>query len=196
MTCAPELRITRVALDKTMAKTAAQDMSFSLHPAGAAELPAIEALLDRAFGPGRLAKSSYRLREDVAALSDLCFVARDDKTGAVCGSIQYWPVTLKFDDGSTPSQALLLGPLATDPDFQGMGIGRALMAHTLQLAAQQGHKAVILVGDEPYYAKVGFSRLGAFGLRLPGPFDPSRLLGRNLVDGALTGNPAAIVKAE
>ena len=179
-----------------MAKTAAQNSSFTLSPADAAQASAIEALLDRAFGPGRLAKSSYRLREGVEPLAALCFVAHDDKTGAICGSIQYWPVLLKFDDGSTPAPALLLGPLAIDPDYQGKGIGQALMAHSLALATGQGHKAVILVGDEPYYAKAGFSRLGAFGLRLPGPFDPNRLLGRNLVEGTLTGNPATIIKAE
>ncbi len=188
--------VSRVALDKKMAKTAAQSLTFTLSAADAAQTPVIEALLDRAFGPGRLAKSSYRLREGVAPLAALCFVANDDKTGAICGSIQYWPVLLKYDDGSTPAPALLLGPLAIDPDYQGKGIGQALMAHSLALATEQGHKAVILVGDEPYYAKAGFSRLGAFGLRLPGPFDPNRLLGRNLVEGTLTGNPAAIIKAE
>lgn len=195
MTLCPTGESRTVALDRQMAD-AAKKMSFTLKSADADQLPAIESLLDRAFGPGRLAKSSYRLREGVAPLDELCFVAFDDATGALCGSIQYWPVLLKFDDGSTPAPALLLGPLAIDPACQGKGVGQALMAHTLTLAAEQGHSAVILVGDEPYYAKAGFSRLGAFGLRLPGPFDPSRLLGRNLQDGALTGNAAAIVKAE
>lgn len=173
----------------------ADTANYTITQATNADLEAITSLLDCAFGPGREAKTSYRLREGVSAIDDLCFVARDADTGALLGSIQYWPIMLNFDDGSDPAPSLLLGPLATRPDMQGKGIGQALMTKSLELASQQGHQSVILVGDEPYYKKAGFSILGAFGLRMPGPFDPSRLLGRNLVDGALMGKAATISKA-
>jgi len=172
----------------------ATNVQVSLVKATQSDLADISNLLDCAFGPGREAKTSYRLREGIAPCDELCFLARDDETGALCGSIQYWPIDFIFDDGSGVDHSLLLGPIAIRPDLQGQGIGQLLINHTLDLATKQGYRSVILVGDEPYYAKVGFSMLGAMGLRMPGPFDPSRLLGRNLAEGALTGKPARIVK--
>ncbi len=135
--------------------------------------PAIEALLDLAFGPGRFAKSSYRLREGTTAIDALCFVGFVD--GVVKGSIRFWPV--RVGDSDT---ALLLGPLAVDPALRGQGLGIALIERGLDAAKKLGHNIVFLVGDEPYYARCGFSQTepGRFGF--PGPVDPARLLWTHL----------------
>lgn len=154
--------------------------------------PVIEELLDAAFGPGRFAKSSYRLREGVSPIQSLCAVAERD--GEILGSIRYWPIVLDYGDAKPAVEALLLGPLAVSPTAQKSGVGMALMKETLERARAQGWKAVILVGDEPYYARVGFSRLAAMGLTMPTPQDPNRLLGLNLVDGSLDGTQGKIVK--
>ncbi len=77
---------------------------FNLRPERPDDGPAIEALLDTAFGPGRFAKTAYRLREGVAPVDGLSFVAEED--GALIGSIRYWPVSI----GGRP--ALMLGPIA------------------------------------------------------------------------------------
>ncbi len=156
-------------------------------------LGAIETLLDLSFGPGRFAKSSYRLREGVKPLTELCAVAEID--GMIRGSIRYWPIVIEYGDVKPALPALLLGPLAVDPELRGKGVGIALMKHTLERAKQAGHQAVILVGDEPYYAKLGFSRLAAMGLEMPTPQDPNRLLGLNLVDGMLDGTAGQITRA-
>lgn len=140
----------------------------------------METLLDRAFGIDRRTKTAYRLREGGQPVRDLCFSAFNGSR--LVGSIQFWPLVIGH-----ASDALLLGPLAVDPDVQGQGCGLALMRHGLGVAGQLGHAFVILVGDEPYYARVGFSRIPDGQVIMPGPVDPERLLARELVPGSLDG---------
>lgn len=152
----------------------------------------IEHLLDLAFGPDRFTKTVYRLREGIAPIAELCFVAREN--GVMRGSLRFWPIRIETTPEATP--ALLLGPLAVDPGHRGRGAGIALMRHGLDLARQAGHRIVVLVGDEPYYARVGFSRARARHLNLPGPVDEARLLALDLVPGALDGVSGLIGRAE
>jgi predicted N-acetyltransferase YhbS len=140
---------------------------------------AIEALVNLGFGPGRFAKTAYRLREGVAPVLHLCFVAEGTADHALLGSVRFWPIVA----GGRPS--LLLGPLAVKPELRGQGIGIALMQRGLDAARTVGHDSVILVGDEPYYARVGFARLKPGQVRFPGPVDQNRVLGLALKDGAL-----------
>ncbi len=134
----------------------------------AAHAPQINALLDTAFGPGRFAKTAERLREGNASIADLCVAAYVD--GVMRASVRYWPITIGDTD------ALLLGPLAVDPTCRGQGIGIALMQHTLAKAKALGHAYVLLVGDEPYYARVGFAKAAQGSIHLPGPVDADRIL--------------------
>jgi predicted N-acetyltransferase YhbS len=147
-----------------------------------ADAGAIEALLDTCFGPGRQSKTVYRLRAGVAPADGLSLVARD-AAGRLVGTIRCWPVRL--GDAGVPS--LLLGPVAVDPALQGLGLGAALIRETLTRAAALGHESVILVGDAPYYVRFGFRRDPVVRLALPGPVDPARVLGLELVAGALDG---------
>lgn len=154
--------------------------TFVLTPEWPEDDAAIEALLDAAFGAGRLSKTSYRYRDGVAPLAGLSLVARDGER--LVGSIRYWP--LRIGQKGTP--ALLLGPLAIAPDRQGTGIGRALMGATMEMAARAGHRLVLLVGDLPYYARFGFAPAEPLGLTMPGE-KPGRLLYRALTPDALDG---------
>lgn len=142
-----------------------------------ADDPDIERLHERAFGPGRFARTAARLREGAAARLDLSFVALVGTL--LVGSVRVSPVTVGRGAG------LALGPLAVEPAFEKRGIGGALMDASLAAARTGGHALVILVGDEPYYARFGFKRIPAGRLQMPGPVDPSRLLGLELVPGAL-----------
>lgn len=151
------------------------------------ELPrhatAIESLLDTAFGPERLSKTAYRLRDGVAPIQDLCLVAlgHDDLGNETLrGTIRYWPVSI---GGTVP--ALLLGPIAVDPALQGSGLGSRLIRMTLNKAAAAGHKIVLLVGDAPYYQRFGFTRDLTRTLQFPGPVDMNRFLGLELAAGTL-----------
>jgi predicted N-acetyltransferase YhbS len=138
---------------------------------------AIEKLHERAFGPGRFARTAFRLREGLEPVGALCFTAHVGTL--LVGSIQLWPIRC----GAVPS--LLLGPLAVDPAFAGRGIGLALMRASLDAARAGGESLVILVGDEPYYARVGFRPVPPGLLKMPGPVDPRRLLHLELAEGAL-----------
>ncbi len=142
----------------------------------------VEHLLDLAFGSGRHSKTSYRLREGNKAVQGLSLVTRDKGVG-ISGTVSFWPLAI----GASQSPALLLGPLAVHPDRQGLGIGLALMREGLARATGQGHSLVLLVGDEPYYAKVGFAKLPEGQISLPGPVDPARFLYLELKPGALAG---------
>jgi len=145
-----------------------------------ADADAVETLLDLSFGLSRQTKSSYRLREGNSAIPGLSLVVRDAELG-LSGTISFWP--LKIGDAGT--DALLLGPLAVHPSRQNLGIGLALMQEGIARARRRGHKLMLLVGDAPYYARVGFRKLPENLLLMPGPVDPERFLYLELEPGAL-----------
>jgi predicted N-acetyltransferase YhbS len=130
----------------------------------------IEQLLDQCFGPGRLTRTAERLRETNQQIAAYGFVCLGDQ-GQVQASISYWPVRI----GQQP--ALLLGPLAVNPELQSKGVGLALMQHSLSVIDGGRFPVVILVGDLPYYQRVGFAIANA-DIAMPGPVDANRLLVR------------------
>ena len=142
----------------------------------------VEWLLDLAFGPGRTGLSSYQLRQGVDPVADLSTIARDEYD-VLAGAIRYWPVAI----GDARDPALLLGPVAVHPTRQGEGLGALLIIESLELARDAGWSRVLLVGDAPYYARFGFSRDMTLKLDFPRPYNPDRLLGRALVEGAFSG---------
>ncbi|MFM9863359.1 MAG: GNAT family N-acetyltransferase [Micropepsaceae bacterium] len=155
---------------------------------GPSDTAAADAIVAGAFGPGRFAKSAYRLREGVACVAALSFVAEEG--ARIVGSVRYWPVMIGGE------AALMLGPIAIVADRQGQGIALVLMQTTLAEAKKLGHRAVILVGDEPYYGRAGFARIQPAGrITMPGPVDYGRLLGLSLADGALEEMAGHVRKA-
>lgn len=156
--------------------------SFVIEPQQPGDAAAIEAMLDASFGVGRRVKTSYRLREREEAASGLSFVARDP-SGVLVGAISFWHLRI----GRDRVPALLLGPLAVHPDHQAQGIGLALMRQGLDVAKARGHGLVILVGDAPYYARVGFVPVPVGQMLMPGPVDARRLLALEFKPGMLAG---------
>jgi predicted N-acetyltransferase YhbS len=142
------------------------------------DVPAREALLDAAFGEARFAKTAQRLREDRLPAQGMSFVACIG--GQLIGTVRLWDIS-----AGPCRPALLLGPLAVGSPARGRGIGAALLRHALAAAGADGHAAVLLVGDAPYYGRFGFSDEKTRGLWLPGPYERHRLLGLELVAGAL-----------
>jgi predicted N-acetyltransferase YhbS len=154
--------------------------AFSVEETTHADAGAVETLLDLSFGLSRLTKSSYRLREGNLAIPGLSLVARDAELG-LSGTISFWPLKI----GEAGVDGLLLGPLAVHPMRQNLGIGLSLMREGIARAKRRGHKLVLLVGDAPYYARVGFQKVPDGQLLMPGPVDPDRFLYLELEQGAL-----------
>ena len=147
----------------------------------------VEALVAKAFGPGRFAKSAYRLREGTAPDPRLSFVALE--TGILRGSVRFWPIIV----GDQP--ALLLGPLAVESGQRGRGIGIALMQRGIAAASAVDYTCIILVGDESYYSRVGFTRFPLARISFPGPVDRARILGLALKPGSLESLSGLVSRA-
>jgi predicted N-acetyltransferase YhbS len=155
------------------------DLSLTILPETADDALAIERLHERTFGPGRVAKTAYRIREGATHRLDLSFTARIGTL--LVGSVRLTPIRI----GST--KALLLGPLTIEPPFRERGIGQTLISRSLGQAKATGHRLVVLVGDESYYGKCGFKRIPKGQVTMPGPVDPARLLVCELVEGGFEG---------
>ena len=153
------------------------DLSLLIEPETPDDAAAIDHLNARVFGPGRFSRSAYRVRETADPVPELSFVARVGTL--MVGANAMTPI----DIGGAP--ALLLGPLIVEPVFRSQGIGEALVTHALEAAKALGWKLVVLVGDEPYYARMGFKPVPTGRITLPGPVDPTRLLYCELEPGAL-----------
>jgi predicted N-acetyltransferase YhbS len=150
--------------------------SITIRPETADDAVAILRLHERTFGPGRLAKTAYRIREGGEHELELSFTARIGTL--MIGSVRLTPIRIGA------AKALLLGPLTIEPPFRTRGIGRALIERALGEAKAKGHQLVVLVGDEPYYGKSGFKRIPNGRAVMPGPVDPARVLVCELVEGA------------
>jgi predicted N-acetyltransferase YhbS len=155
------------------------DLSLTIRQETIDDAPAVERLHERTFGPGRFAKTAYRIREGMGHLPELSFTGRIGTL--LVGSVRLTPVRI----GATA--ALLLGPLTVEPPFRDRGIGQLLIERALAGAKAKGHRLVVLVGDEPYYGKSNFKRIQRGRVTMPGPVDPARLLICELTEGAFDG---------
>ncbi|HZP08152.1 N-acetyltransferase [Methyloceanibacter sp.] len=142
------------------------------------ETEILSQLSAEAFGPGRFARSAYRVREGIPPVGRLSLVAWRD--GQVVGGIRFTAIRIGEE-----TDALLLGPLVVDPAEKGKGFGRALVEEGLARARNEGFTLVLLVGDMPYYGRFGFVPVRPGQITMPGPVDPARLLALELVPGAL-----------
>lgn len=151
---------------------------FKVRPEIAADKADVLALHEEAFGPGRFSRTAYRIREQARTAKQIALTAwYDDR---LAGAIQLTAIRIGGKSG-----AMLLGPLAIAPAFKSMGCGIKLMKQGLEQAALGECALVMLIGDLPYYQRVGFKRIPPGQIVLPGPADPARLLAAALKDGAL-----------
>lgn len=141
--------------------------------------PAVERLLDRAFGEARWHKTCQRLRDGRDPMRGLSLVALDGDD--LVGTVRLWPVTLGLG-----RRGLMLGPLAVDDTRRSEGLGSKLMDAALKKAEEAGETSVFLVGDPDYYRRFGFRQDATTGLHLPGPVERRRFLGREFRPGALS----------
>ena len=173
------------AVRKTTTALISDAARFAIRAERTSDVAARETLLDACFGENRHMRTCQRLRDGRAPAEGLAFSAVAE--GRLVGTLRLWHVSA----GGIP--ALMLGPLAVEASSRQLGAGAALMAHALAAAKARGHRAVILLGDAPYYARFGFSAAKTGQLSLPGAFERERLLGLELAEGALDGAWGMIV---
>lgn len=152
---------------------------IAYRPEGPHDAPLIDALIDRAFGPGRHAKAADRLRENNTLLPDISFTAWEGER--LVGSVRMWPVAI----GGAP--VVFLGPIAVEAQLRKHRIGQTLVERACEAAAAAGWRAVLLVGDAPYFERVGFSAAPAKSVVMPGPVDQRRVLLKALREGGADG---------
>jgi predicted N-acetyltransferase YhbS len=137
---------------------------------------AVAALIERAFGPGRYAKAAERLREGNQPLLDLSFTCWS--VGDLIGCVRLWPIHIG------ERAAIFLGPFAVESEQRSQGLGAALIRRACAAARDAGHGLILLVGDEPYFAPLGFHMVPPGRIVMPGPVDPRRVLVQALKPGA------------
>jgi predicted N-acetyltransferase YhbS len=160
---------------------------FLIRPQQPGDLAAVNQLHEQAFGPGRFARSAYRVRE-ASRGPEIALTAWNGD--ALAGSIQLTSISI----GGQPG-AMLLGPLAVAPEYKNKGIGMRLIRESLDEAAAAGKRLVVLVGDLPYYSRAGFIATPPGRVLFPGPVDPARILALELQPGALA-DYAGFIAAE
>ena len=165
------------AVLKTLRTRALGTAPLTIRAERVGDVAARERLLDTCFGTNRNLRTCQRLRDGRVPAEGLAFTAT--QRGALIGTLRLWHVRA----GGVP--ALVLGPLAVEPSCRSLGVGAALMQHAIAAAKARGHRAIVLLGDAPYYARFGFSAEKVARLVLPGPFERERLLGLELEPGAL-----------
>ncbi|MEM0935127.1 MAG: N-acetyltransferase [Pseudomonadota bacterium] len=140
-----------------------------LRPEGPEDWWEVEALFDLCFAPGREALSSYRLRDGIDPIAELCRVGRED--GVLACAIRAWPVRV----GAEAAAAALVGPVAVHPTRQGEGLGAEILGELAERGEMLGWTRLLLVGDLPYYGRFGYRTL--MGVAMPPPTNPERILG-------------------
>lgn len=164
-------------------------MQWTLHTEEEYSVPEddILGLVARALGEDWTTKSSHQLRLGNEQYRDISLVAIMD--GRLVGTVRLWPV-----QAGEAGDALLLGPLAIEPELQGKGIGQSMLLKVIELAKAKGHGAIVLVGDAPYYERVGFSSKPTWFMRMPGRYDQNRLQGYELIEDYLSGHEGVITR--
>jgi predicted N-acetyltransferase YhbS len=157
-----------------------QPADFQIRLEQESDASALSVLSAQAFGPGRFARTAYRVREGVSPVASLALTGWLD--GRLIAGIRFTSI-----DIGVAGNALLLGPLVVDPAHKGKGYGKALVGEGLARAKGQGFGLVLLVGDMPYYGRLGFVAVPPGQITLPGPVDPARLLANELQPGVLAG---------
>jgi predicted N-acetyltransferase YhbS len=136
-----------------------------------ADASAIDSLLARAFGPGRRAKTSERVRELAGAVPHAASRVAV-REGVVGGCCRIWGLRA----GAEP--IWFLGPLAVDPLFQRDGLGARLTGEAVTAACNAEARSIVLMGPAAFFAPFGFRPLEGAGLGWPGPVAAERVLWR------------------
>lgn len=156
-------------------------------PMTPADIPLVTALHDRVFGPGRFARTAYRVREAMPDATVTPYCRLTVSNDQLIAALRMSEIKIGEREG-----AVLLGPLVVAPEYENQGFGRALVREAVEAARSAGRKLVVLIGDEPYYGRLGFQHVPPGSITFPGPINSRRILVIELADGALAHYSGAI----
>lgn len=151
----------------------------------AAELPAIRAVNEAAFGEVGEADLVEQLREHGSVLASLLA----EFEAAIIGHVLFSRMHIDTASGMVP--AVALAPVAVLPEHQRNGIGQRLITHGLELLRTRSERIVIVLGHPSYYPRFGFSTDKA--ALLEAPFPREAFMAMELVHGALVGVQGKVI---
>lgn len=125
--------------------------AVSVRPAETNDRETIRTVEQRAFGGPTEADLVERLVSDGAVVLEL--VAEIDER--IVGHVLFSRLAIESNAG--PFAAVALAPLAVDPDFQGTGVGTALVAEGHRRLEKAGETLSVVLGDPAYYSRFGYS---------------------------------------
>ncbi len=102
----------------------------------------------------------HKLRQDKDYLPELSRIALKD--GNVIGCIMY--SNARVVDGTDIHEVISVVLLSVEPKWQGCGVGEFLLRETMSLAANKGHKGIIIFGEPDYYPRIGFKKCDNFNI--------------------------------
>lgn len=129
----------------------------------------------------------HRFRKDPDFVPELTYVA--EIGSKIVGHIMYSRGKIQKDGGGAIETAVF-GPVSVLPEYQGTGIGGALIELTMEKAARMGFKIVTITGNPQYYSRFGFVSGAQKGIRYAGApegEDFPYFLVKELENGALEG---------
>jgi len=126
----------------------------------------------------------HKMRTAPAFIPELAVVA--EINGVIVGNVMFTKAEIINSSGAK-TEVLKLGPLSVLPEYQGFGVGRALLTHSLAEAKRFGYRAVLLLGHPDYYPRFGFCPAAQVGIvtESGGSFDG--FMAMELYKGALDG---------
>ncbi len=136
-----------------------------IRPERPADHRAIAGVVTAAFGSAAEAGLVERIRSSSEYIGEMALVA--EVGGVLVGHVMISGAAVRNDDGT--HRIVMLSPLAVLPEFQGRGIGGALVRAVTRIADRLGEPFVVLEGSPTYYSRFGFEAAGAHGLTLPLP---------------------------
>ena len=124
----------------------------------------------------------HKVRKSDVYVPQVSRIAEVD--GEIAGVICY--ARARLQNGGREKEILTFGPLCVSPEWQGCGVGGALLEKTLELAKGEGFEGVVIFGDPDYYPRHGFKACDHFGITTADGKNFSSFMGIELVEGGLS----------
>lgn len=147
------------------------------------DAPAISDVHFQAFGQDGESRLVDALRAEGAINPELSLVAVHGER--IVGHILFCPIAII--SGTVETAALALAPLGVHHEYQGMGIGTALVEAGFSECRRLGHRIVIVVGHPGYYPRFGFTAAKEARITAPFPCPDEAFMAMPLKPGALDG---------